>query len=229
MSDDLATRLAAIRDRIERARVAANAGPVELVGVSKLHPPEAIEEALAAGLLVFGENYAQELEEKRRRLVDPRIRWHMIGPVQSNKAKRVVGCTLVHTIDRPSIITALDRHAAAAGIRQDVLVQVNVVAELGKSGVPPAGLDALLDAFAHCTALRCVGLMLIPRPGSDDDVRAQFRALRQLRDAAAVHTPPGVELRELSMGMSDDFELAIAEGATIVRVGTAIFGARRPL
>ncbi len=223
---DLATRLAAIRERIERARVAAGAGPVELVGVSKLHPPSAIEEALAAGLVAFGENYAQELDDKRTRLTDPRIRWHMIGPVQSNKAKRVVGTALVHTVDRPSIVAALDRHAAAAGIRQATLVQVNVDGEPGKSGIAPAALADLLDAFAPCTALHCAGLMLIPRPGPDDALREQFRALRRLRDEHASRARNNVELRELSMGMSDDFELAIAEGATIVRVGTAIFGPR---
>jgi pyridoxal phosphate enzyme (YggS family) len=223
---DLATRLSAIRDRIERARTAAGADRVELVGVSKLHPPEAIAEALAAGLFTFGENYAQELEDKRARLVDPRIRWHMIGPVQSNKAKRVVGCTLVHTVDRPSIIAALDRHAAAAAVRQDVLVQVNVGAEPSKSGVSPAELAQLLDAFAPCTALACVGLMLIPRPGPDDALREQFRALRRLRDEHAARARANVELRELSMGMSADFEVAIEEGATLVRVGTSIFGER---
>jgi len=220
----IATRLAEIQDRIERARTVAGAGAVELVGVTKLHPPEAIEAALAAGLVAFGENYAQELADKRARLTDPRLRWHMIGPVQSNKAKRVVGCTLVHTVDRPSIIGALDRHAAP--MRQEVLVQVNVTAEPGKSGVLPAGLAELLDAFAPCTSVVCVGLMLIPRPGPDDALREQFQALRRLRDEHAARARTNIELRELSMGMSDDFELAIAEGATIVRVGTAIFGAR---
>lgn len=223
---EIAANLAAIRERIDRAAAAAGAGPVALVGVSKLHPVAMIEAALHAGLTEFGENYAQELEHKRAAIRDPRVRWHMIGPVQSNKAKRVVGCALVHTVDRPSLVAALDRHAREAGVIQRVLVQVNVVGEPGKSGTSPAALPALLDAFAPCTALRCDGLMLIPRMGDPAALRAQFAELRRLRDAHAGTARTHVELHALSMGMSDDFELAIAEGATMVRVGTAIFGPR---
>ena len=224
----LTARLAEITDRIERARAAAGAGPVELVGVSKHHPPAAIEAALSAGLCVFGENYAQELESKRAAITDPRARWHMIGPVQSNKAKRVVGCALIHTVDRPSLIAALDRHATIAGLTQQVLVQVNVTAEPGKSGVSPQSLPDLLDGFAACSAVVCVGLMLIPRLGSPTEIADQFGALRGLRDEHSRVARPQVALRELSMGMSEDFELAVAHGATIVRVGTAIFGTRPP-
>lgn len=226
--DTIAGRAAAILERIDAAARTAGHGPVRLVAVSKLHPAAAIEEALAAGLTDFGENYAQELEAKRAAITDARVRWHMIGPVQSNKAKRVVGCALVQTVDRPSLLTALDRRAREAGVVQPVLVQVNVAGEAGKSGVSPAELPALLDGVAACDALQCAGLMLIPEMGPPEALRRQFRALRRLRDTEAATARPRVELRELSMGMSDDFELAIAEGATLVRIGTAIFGARAP-
>lgn len=224
----IASRAAAIRERIDAAARSAGGGPVGLVAVSKHHPVDTIEDALAAGLTDLGENYAQELDGKRTAIVDPRVRWHMIGPVQSNKARRVVGCSLVHTVDRPSLVAALDKHAHAAGAVQHVLVQVNVAGEVGKSGVSPDGLPALLDAFSSCDALQCDGLMLIPELGPPEAVTQQFRALRRLRDAEAAHARPRVDLHTLSMGMSDDFELAIAEGATLVRIGTAIFGARSP-
>jgi len=232
VTDDIGARLAEVRARIERARVDAGIDAVTLVAVSKHHPATAVLAALEAGATDFGENYAQELEAKRAALdslgvgADPRLRWHMIGPVQSNKVKRVIGCALVYSVDRPSLVAALDRRAAAAAVVQSVLVQVNVDDEVGKAGVAPAALGGLLDAIAACDALRCRGLMLIPRPGSADALRGQFAALRRLRDLHAFVTRSGVELAELSMGMSDDFELAIAEGATIVRVGTAIFGER---
>ena len=142
--DTIAGRAAAILERIDAAARAAGGGPVRLVAVSKLHPAAAIEAALAAGLTDFGENYAQELEAKRAAITDARVRWHMIGPVQSNKAKRVVGCALVQTLDRPSLLTALDRRAREANVVQAVLVQVNVAGEAGKSGVSPAELPALL-------------------------------------------------------------------------------------
>lgn len=226
--DTIATRLASILERIERARVAAGGHAVRLVAVSKHQPAAAIAEAIAAGQLDFGENYAQELALKRDELPDERLRWHMIGPVQSNKAKLVVGCAVIHTVDRTSLIDSLERRAVERGLVPTCLVQVNVAGEPGKAGCTPDQLPALLDAIAGCAALSCSGLMLIPRPGTSEEVGAQFTALARLRDREAATRRARVELRELSMGMSDDFELAIQHGATIVRVGTAIFGARTP-
>lgn len=224
-SRDVAARLHEIRGRVERA--AAGRTDVRLVGVSKLHPAEAIAAAHDAGLRDFGENYAQELRDKRTLLADRDLSWHMIGPVQRNKVKLVLGVALIHTVDRVELVVELERRAAADAIaRQDVLVQVNVAAEVGKSGVAPEALPALLDAFTSCRHLRCRGLMLIPPHGDAEASRPHFRALVGLRAREAAIARPQVELVELSMGMSDDFEVAVAEGATLVRVGTAIFGAR---
>ncbi len=230
MSDetDIAQRLAAVHARIDAARARAGGGAVSLLAVGKRHPAAAIAAAYAAGQRDFGENYAQELADKRAELASscPGLRWHMIGPVQRNKAKLVVGTALIHTVDRVALLSALDQKAHGHGVIQDVLVQVNVAGEASKSGVAPDAVAGLLDGFADCEALRCVGLMTIPPAGPAESARPHFRALRQLRDRLASTARPRVELRALSMGMSDDLEVAIEEGATLVRVGTAIFGAR---
>jgi PLP dependent protein len=224
----IATRLEAVHARIEAAR-ARRGGPaaVKLVGVSKRQPVAAIEAAIEAGLLDFGENYAQELRDKRAAVVDERVRWHFIGPLQSNKVKYVVDPQiLVHTVDRPALLEAIERRAATRNLIVDVLVQVNVAGEAAKSGIDPAALPELLDRFAALDHVRCHGLMLIPPMGPPEATRPHFAALRRLRDDLATTERPNVELRELSMGMSADFEVAIEEGATLVRVGTSIFGER---
>lgn len=221
----IASNIAAVRARIEAATARRGPGPdVVLVGVGKLQPVSALREAAAAGLLDLGENYAQELRDKRRELADLPIRWHFIGPVQTNKVKYVVGSALVHTVDRPELVAALDARADREGIDQDVLVQVNVAGEAAKHGVAPADLPALLERFADCRRLRCRGLMLIPPLLDPEATRPHFAALRRLRDE--IVPPARVDLGILSMGMSGDFEVAIEEGATHVRVGTALFGAR---
>ncbi len=224
----LRERIDRVRARIADALAARGPGPeVTLCAVSKRHPAAAIVAAADAGLRDFGENYAQELRDKRAELADDaRIRWHAIGPLQRNKVKYVVGCHLVHTVDRAEIVAALQTRAAAEGLVQRVLVQVNVGGEAQKSGVAPSALPALLDAFADTPAVHCVGLMTIPPEGSPEATRPHFAALRRLRDEQAAVARPHVALTELSMGMSADFEVAIAEGATLVRVGTAIFGPR---
>lgn len=225
---DVGARLAAVRERIAAAVARRGAGPaVRLVGVSKRQPLAAIEAAAAAGLQDFGESYAQELRDKQALRPDAPWRWHFIGGLQHNKARLVAGCALVHSVDRERLLVALHGHAAALGRVLDVLVQVNVAAEAGKAGIAPEHLPALLDRFAELAHVRCRGLMLIP-PAADDPeaTRPHFRALRQLAEAQARHARPGVELSELSMGMSADYEVAIEEGATLVRVGTAIFGER---
>ncbi len=228
--EELATRLAQVRGRIAAA-CAANGrdpGEVTLVAVSKTHPPEAVRVAHAAGQRVFGENYGQELRDKAAALADlADLEWHFIGPLQRNKAKYVVGtAAVVQSVDSVELLDELQRRAEARGILLPCLVEVNIAGERTKSGVPRDAIADLLDAFAARPRLRCLGLMTMP-PFVDDaeESRPHFRALRALRDSLA--TPrPGVELRHLSMGMTQDFEVAVEEGATIVRVGTAIFGAR---
>jgi len=225
----IAERLATVRDRIAQAEARRGDGSaVTLVGVSKKQPLEAVRAAAEAGLRDFGENYAQELRDKREGEPEPSVRWHFIGPVQSNKAKLVVGIHRIHTVDRPSLIAALDSRARQLGIDQAVLVQVNIAREPQKAGVDPHALGDLLDRFADCERVRCTGLMLIPPLGIPESTREHFRALRRLAEELAIRTRPRVELDELSMGMSDDFEVAIEEGATLIRVGTAIFGPRDP-
>jgi len=206
----LEERIADVRARVARA---AAGRPVTLVAVTKTHSPETIRAAAAAGLTDFGENYVQEWAQKRDALADLPIRWHFVGHLQKNKAKDVVGrVALVHGVDSIELARTLDRRAAAP---QDVLVEVNVGGEASKSGVAPAALPALLEAMSSLEKVRCRGLMCIPPPGRG---RPGFQLLARLANDSG--------LPELSMGMSDDFEEAIREGATIVRVGTALFGQR---
>jgi pyridoxal phosphate enzyme (YggS family) len=205
-----------IRERIARAAERAGRAPssVTLIAVSKTVPVERIREAAAAGQRDFGENYVQEMTPKIAELA---ARWHFIGHLQRNKAKDVAGkVALVHTVDTVELAQALGKRAASG---QDVLAQVNLAGEATKSGVSADELPRLIDGIRGAAGVRLVGLMTIPPPG--DDNRARFR---QLAELARTHG-----LAELSMGMSDDFETAIEEGATLVRVGTAIFGARAPV
>jgi pyridoxal phosphate enzyme (YggS family) len=223
----IAENVAAVRSRIADAVKRRGAGPeVTLVGVGKRQPASALREAAATGLVDVGENYAQELRDKRRELAELPLRWHFIGPVQTNKVKYVVGCTLVHTVDRVELVEALDARADRSGVDQHVLVQVNVAGEATKHGASPADVPALLDRFASCARLRCCGLMVIPPMLEPEATRPHFAALRRLRDELARIARPRVDLDVLSMGMSADFEVAIEEGATLVRVGTALFGSR---
>jgi len=230
----IADRLASVRADIQRAcrRAGRSPGSVTLVAVSKRKPVSDIRAALAAAQLDFGENYAQELRDKHRELsehLDGRApRWHYIGPLQRNKVKYVVGAaTLIHTVSTPRLLEAIDARAVALEIQQQVLVQVNLAEEPQKSGVHRDELEGLLAAFASARAVCCRGLMLMPPYDPDPEAaRPLFVELRALRDALAATSRPNVELRDLSMGMSHDFTVAIEEGATIVRVGTAIFGER---
>jgi pyridoxal phosphate enzyme (YggS family) len=214
----LRSRLEQVQARIAAAARRAGRDPasVRLIAVSKLQPAEAIRAAYELGQRDFGENYAQELRDKMELLADlPDIRWHAIGPLQSNKARYVAGRALVHTLDRPELARALlARHRPMR-----CLVAVNVAEEAQKSGVTPEALPSLLEEL-RLPDLELAGLMCIPPHGEEpEDARSWFRMLRELRDR---HLPGG----ELSMGMSEDLEVAIEEGATLVRVGTAIFGER---
>ena len=233
--ETLATRLGAVLDEIARAARAAGRDPasIRLVAVSKLQPLEAIAGAIAAGQRDFGENYAQELRDKVRALpsLQPlarEVRWHYIGPLQRNKVKYVAGTSaLIHTVDSLSLLDEIARRAEAAGIVQPCLIEVNVGAEPQKSGCAPDELPALVDAFrARESGVRLDGLMCIPPSGDPEATRAHFRRLAELRAVERERT--SLPLPELSMGMSADYPIAIAEGATLVRVGTAIFGERPP-
>lgn len=217
--------LGAVRARIAAACERARRDPasVLLLAVSKMQPVEAVREAFAAGQLAFAENYAQELRDKADAV--PKAEWHFIGALQTNKAKLVVGrAALVHTCDRAGLAEELHKRAAAKASVQRVLVEVNLGREPQKGGVLPEEVAPLIRRISQLPSLRCDGLMCIP-PASDDSRRhfRDLRALRErLRDAGLGQLP------ELSMGMSADYEAAIEEGATIVRVGTAIFGERPP-
>jgi pyridoxal phosphate enzyme (YggS family) len=222
---DVADNLLRIQDRVAAAVARRGPGPdVTLIGVAKHQPIDAVRAAIAAGLTDVGENYAQELRAKQDALGDA-ARWHFIGGLQSNKVKLVVGRALVHTVDRASLITAIAAKARAAGVVQAVLLEVNLAGEAQKAGAPPDAIDGLLDAVAaEGGAVVCRGLMTLPPYDTPERTRPWFAALRELQ--ARLPARPHCEPRELSMGMSADFEVAIAEGATLVRVGTAIFGAR---
>jgi len=216
---DVAANLAAVRARIARAAERARRDPagVRLIAVSKTMPAALVRAAIDAGATDVGENYVQEAIDKRA-VVGDGARWHLIGHLQRNKAARAVETfDCIQTIDSPALAAAVARHAAAAGRTMRVLLEVKLGGEASKSGVPPADLPALLDA-ARVSALVVDGLMTVPPPGEPEAARPHFRALREL---AARHG-----LRELSMGMTDDFEVAIEEGATMIRIGRAIFGAR---
>jgi pyridoxal phosphate enzyme (YggS family) len=209
-------------------RVGRDPASVRLVGAAKTVPVERLRPVVAAGLAIVGENYLQEAKAKIAALDLP-VSWHFIGHLQTNKAAAAVKLfDLIHSVDRPSLAQALDRAAARLGKVQDILLEVNLGGEATKSGVAPEELAALLQCCAGLPHLRVRGLMTMPpwRP-DPEEVRPYFRQLRQARDQLQALHLPGVELAELSMGMSDDFAVAIEEGATLVRIGTALFG-RRP-
>jgi hypothetical protein len=231
-AEEIAERLAEVRERVAAAAAAAGRAPgdIALIAVSKKMPPDDVASALATGQLDFGENYAQELRDKRAAIdaaAAGGARWHFIGPLQANKVKYVAGkVALLHTVDSIELLDEIARRTGAAA-PQACLVQVNVAGEGRKHGVAPADLPALLDRFAAHAQVRCAGLMLIPPLGEEAEAsRPHFAALRALRDAERARPRPHVDLVHLSMGMSHDLEVAIAEGATLVRVGTAIFGQR---
>jgi pyridoxal phosphate enzyme (YggS family) len=191
-----------------------------LVAVSKTRPADDVRAAAATGQLDFGENYAQVLRDKSRQLADAVVRWHFIGPLQRNKVKYVVGtAALVHAVESVEIARELDRRAGAAGIIQDLLCEVNVAEEPQKHGVRANEVSGLLAELASLPHVRCRGLMTMAPAAAEAELsRPHFRKLCEL---AAAHGLP-----ELSMGMTQDLEVAVEEGATLVRVGTAIFGER---
>ena len=225
----IAENLEKIRERIAQAALDAGRDPagVRLVAVSKTKPAAAVAEAFACGQVVFGENYVQELVSKSAELPEE-ICWHFIGNLQSNKVRQIAGLVyLIHSVDRLSLAREIDRQWGALGKSCDILIQVNISCEATKGGTSSRELLDLVREVATLPHLRIVGLMTMP-PFFDDPeaARPYFRALKELAREVEAARIPGVEMRELSMGMSGDFEAAIAEGATLVRVGSALFGER---
>lgn len=244
---DVQRALAQVRERIAEACLRAGRSPdgVTLVAVSKTFPAEAVVEAIAAGQRDFGENRVEEAREKMARVEallaggasDVGLRWHLVGHLQSRKARDAVGCFyLIHSVDSLKLASKLNARCIAQGVVQPVLLECNVSGEASKNGFPlhgwehaPSRLNAFADQIAQIAALpnlRVCGLMtmapIVERP---DEARPVFASLRALRDVLCVRLPD-LSLDHLSMGMTDDFEAAIAEGATMVRIGRAIFGAR---
>jgi PLP dependent protein len=226
----MAMHLEAVQERIARAAERAGRDPagIGIVAVTKGHPLAAVREAAGRGLLDVGENRVQEALEKQAAWPDAPVRWHLIGHLQRNKAKLAVGrFALVHSVDSARLADELEKAAAGKGSAQDVLVQVNVAREPQKDGVSPEDAAALVAHIAALPHLRLRGLMTMA-PLTDDAavVRATFRGLREIRD----HLPSSLAPRppHLSMGMSSDFEIAVEEGATLLRLGTILFGERQP-
>lgn len=229
---DIRDNVVAVRERIVAAckRAERSSGDVQLMAVSKTQPTSAIREAYEAGVTVFGENRVQEFAGKLGEIAELRIEWHLIGPLQSNKAAKAVELfEWVDTVDSLKLAERLNRLAGEQGKTLDVLVEINVGAEEQKAGLHPQSqeLRDLLAGAERLEALQIRGLMCIP-PMTDnpEESRPYFRKLRALRDDLAAAKFPRVELDELSMGMTHDFEVAVEEGSTCVRVGTGIFGAR---
>ena len=223
----LAQRLASIREAIQFHQAKGGWGhPVKIVAVTKGHGPEAVRAALAAGLADVGENRVQEALAKQELLSDLAVRWHLIGSLQRNKARLAIGrFVLIHSVDRAELATELDRRGASDG-PQEVLVEVNCSGEPQKGGVEPEGLAGLLEVIAGLPRLALRGLMTMAALTEDERLqRAAFGRLRELRDRMQ---RAGHSLPELSMGMSGDYPVAVEEGATMVRLGTLLFGERRP-
>jgi len=226
----IADRLAGIRSRIDAAARSAGRDPssVRLVAVSKTFPIDAVRAAYDAGQRDFGENRVQEALQKIAGSTDLSIRWHLLGHLQTNKARKAAPAfAMIQSVDGVELLEKLDRGAEESGRAPELLIQVDLAGEATKHGVPPGEVPRLFDAAAACRAARVVGLMTLPPvPERPEDARPWFRRLRELRDEWQAGGVPEGMLRELSMGMSGDFDVAVQEGATMVRVGTAIFGSR---
>ena len=226
----IGSRLAEVRDRIAAAALRArrDLASIRLIAVSKTFSIDEIRQAYDAGQRDFGENRVQELQEKAGTASDLDIQWHLIGHLQSNKAKKAVAdANLIHSIDSVALLQRVEAAADAAGKTVRLLVQTDLAAETTKHGAPTDQLAELFAAAQRCRAARVIGLMLLP-PLADNPEQARdwFRQLRSQRDRLLEQGVPSSLLAELSMGMSHDFEVAIEEGATMVRVGSAIFGRR---
>ena len=231
LQQDLQSRLNAVRERIKSAAQRSNRSSEEitLIAISKTHPAETMRAAIDCGILDLGENRVQEAEAKIMELGRNAAQWHLVGHLQENKARRAINLfDIIHSLDSVSLARRLDRLCESEG-RDNlrVLVQVNLGGEESKTGTDPSELTALLDEVASCARLSLIGLMTLPPYFENpEDGRRFFTSLRELRDQFQREGRFGKSAGELSMGMSHDFEVAIEEGATMIRVGTDIFGAR---
>ena len=229
--EQLRQRLERVHERMAEAAVRANRRPddVKLVAVSKTHPAEIIREAIVAGVTDLGENRVQEAEAKIPEVGRKAARWHLIGHLQSNKVRRAVELfDVIHSLDSAALARRLDRACGEVGREElPVLIQIDLGQEATKSGAAESEVPGIIDAIRQSQRLRLTGLMTLP-PYFDDPEQARpfFRRLRELRDELRAQGVFGESSGELSMGMTHDYEVAIEEGATMVRVGTAIFGAR---
>jgi len=225
----IAENLKTVQDKIAQAALRAGRNPqdVQLVAVSKTVSAELIQQAIEAGATILGENYIQEARKKIGEL-GKAVRWDFIGHLQSNKGSYAIDLfEVIHSIDRLSLAQALSARAAKKGKTVRILVQVNISGEEAKSGIDPGGVNALVSRITSLPNLALDGLMTMPPYFTDPEkARPYFIALRELRDTLMAEQGNRIDLKELSMGMSGDFEVAVEEGATLVRVGTAIFGER---
>ena len=227
----VADRLAVVFDHIQRAigESGRKPGDVRLVAATKAVPTERIRDAIAAGLQIAGENRLQEALPKIEALKSDGITWHFIGQLQRRKARAVVGVfELIHSVDSLELAMEIDRRAAAAGLRQNILLEINIGEERTKAGFLPQDIEGALPQFASLGHVAVQGLMAIPPPARHPEAsRSHFRRVRELARRLTARGIPGISLEELSMGMSGDYAVAIQEGATLIRLGTAIFGGRR--
>ncbi len=231
--NEIAERLAVLRARIERAAHAVGRDPsaVKLLAVSKTQSPARVLEAVRAGLHAFGENRVQEAAQKIPEITagcETQLEWHLIGGLQRNKARRAVELfSVIESVDRSELLVALEKAASDHGVRPRILLQVNVDREPQKNGCMPSKLAALASEADACPNLELIGLMAIPRAWDNpEQVRPAFARLRGLLADLNRSRPPERALTELSMGMTSDFEVAVQEGATSLRIGTALFGDR---
>jgi pyridoxal phosphate enzyme (YggS family) len=226
----LTTRLEAVRERIKRTASACGRKPssIRLVAVSKTKSAGLVREAIGAGVMDLGENYIQEARDKIAELSEYPVRWHFIGHLQSNKAKYAARLfELIHSVDSMKVALELDRQAQKVPKVQSILIQINLAGESSKSGISPQDAMPLVKEIAKLENLSVRGLMALPPFfNAPEKVRPYFVALRELRDRIRAEGIERVDMDELSMGMTGDFEVAIEEGATLVRIGTAIFGER---
>ncbi len=223
-------RLEKVKDRIKKAAIACDRNPesIVLVAVSKTVSTDTVQKAIEAGVTILGENYVQEARDKIADLVDSSVSWHFIGHLQSNKAKYAVKLfDLIHSVDSFKLARELNKQAQKNGKIQQILVQVNISQEETKSGISVDETMNLVNDISRLENMSIKGLMTMPPFfNQPEKVRPFFAALRNLRDHIQQTSPANVSMDELSMGMTGDFEVAIEQGATMVRVGTAIFGER---
>lgn len=230
MTESIQSRLKLVKERIEAAALACGRDPrtVKLVAVSKTVPVDLVQAAIKAGVTILGENYVQEVRDKIEALSAEKVSWHFIGHLQSNKAKYAVQLfDLIHSVDSLKLAKELNKRAGIIGKVQNILVQVNISGETTKSGIETEQALELVRRIAPLENLAVCGLMTMPPYfNAPDKVRPYFRALKDLSDIIRKEAIANVDMTELSMGMTGDFEVAIQQGATLVRIGTAIFGER---